>query len=623
MRAGLALGALALLGCSTQTQLVVVVETNLEVPAELDLVEVSVLGPDGVSTVTPQPLEAPGAPSFPLTLGVAPSGEALGPITVTAIGRRAGAEVVRQSATVSALVPGETRTLHLVLYRSCVGRDCPAATTCDAAGCVGLERAELPPWTGTPPTFDDSDPCLARAWDADGDGEGSDACGGADCDDAEPRARSSATEDCNAIDDDCDDEIDEGCACTPLDAMEDCTTSCGSTGRRTCTAMGWGTCVPPAETCDATDDDCDGRVDEGFDYVASAPMALTDTTEPSIDPDLIGADGGYALAWTDDTDDDGVHFARLDPRGAFTTMPIRITDGGRAPAIAWSGGRHGVAYWRAETVSCGTDCVQNLDRIRFVAVDAVGAVLAGPEQLDSDAANEPRPSVVWDGTAFVVGWRGGDLHLDPRLEDGTRAGPRITVPVSREEQFDLALAGSRLALAYAGGDQAHFTQGDRAAFPPADVLLGTFERSSSAALVWTGDGFLATVQAGYRFTAGGVHLVALDARGAPRSAPVVLSMTRADAAGFSDPDPAGMAFGGGQGVVTWVDGTLLGPTGVRLVRLAADGSTLQAVTVVPGLGGTARQTTVARADDGSFGVVFVERPMAGDEQLVFARIACP
>lgn len=623
MRAGLALGALSLAACATQTQLVVVVDTNLDVPAELDLVEVSVLGPDGVSTVTPQPLDGPGAPSFPLTLGVAPSGEALGPITVTAIGRRAGAEVVRQSATVSALVPGETRTLHLVLYRSCVGRECPAATTCDAAGCVGLERAELPPWTGTPPTFDDSDPCLAQTWDADDDGEGSDACGGADCDDAEPRASSTAREDCNGIDDDCDDAVDEGCACTPLDAMEDCATSCGSTGRRTCTAMGWGPCMPPAETCGATDDDCDGRVDEGFDWVASMPIALTAATDPSIDPDLIWADGGYALVWTDDTDRDGVHFARLDAAGTFTTAPVRITDGGRAAAVAWSGSRYGVAYWHRETVSCGLDCTQVVDRIRFVAVDAAGARLAGPEQLESDAADEPRPSIVWDGTAFVVGYRGGELHLDPRLESGARAGPRIDVPTSREEQFDLVLAGSRLALGYAGGNQAYFTQGDRAAFPPSDVVVGSFERSSSAALVGTGDGFLMTVQAGFRFTTGGgVHLVALDASGAPRGAPVVLTMTRADAAGFSDPDPAGMAFGGGQGVVTWVDGAG-GATGLRFVRLAADGATIQATTAVAGLGGMARQTTVARADDGSFGVVLVERPMAGDEQLVFARLACP
>ena len=41
-----------------------------------------------------------------------------------------------------------------------------------------------------------------------------------------------------------------------------CTTSCGSTGRKTCTNNTWGACVPPGESCDnGSDDDCDGRVD--------------------------------------------------------------------------------------------------------------------------------------------------------------------------------------------------------------------------------------------------------------------------------------------------------------------------------------------------------------------------
>lgn len=41
-----------------------------------------------------------------------------------------------------------------------------------------------------------------------------------------------------------------------------CTTSCGSTGTKTCNDGHWGTCVRPAERCDnGVDDDCDGRVD--------------------------------------------------------------------------------------------------------------------------------------------------------------------------------------------------------------------------------------------------------------------------------------------------------------------------------------------------------------------------
>jgi cysteine-rich repeat protein len=62
---------------------------------------------------------------------------------------------------------------------------------------------------------------------------------------------------CNARDDDCDTTTDEGFPCA-LRATEYCTTTCGSEGTRTCeTGCSWGACTPPAETCNGVDDDCD------------------------------------------------------------------------------------------------------------------------------------------------------------------------------------------------------------------------------------------------------------------------------------------------------------------------------------------------------------------------------
>ncbi len=42
-----------------------------------------------------------------------------------------------------------------------------------------------------------------------------------------------------------------------------CATSCASIGKTICLAHQWGACVPPVETCDGKDDDCDGVVDNG------------------------------------------------------------------------------------------------------------------------------------------------------------------------------------------------------------------------------------------------------------------------------------------------------------------------------------------------------------------------
>jgi cysteine-rich repeat protein len=75
---------------------------------------------------------------------------------------------------------------------------------------------------------------------------------------------------CNGVDDDCDTAADEGFACV-MGATTACTTTCGTTGSGTCTATctlpTGAVCTPPAETCNALDDDCDGATDETFECV--------------------------------------------------------------------------------------------------------------------------------------------------------------------------------------------------------------------------------------------------------------------------------------------------------------------------------------------------------------------
>jgi hypothetical protein len=88
----------------------------------------------------------------------------------------------------------------------------------------------------------------------------------------------------NRVDDDCDGDTDEGCPVEICNGRDDngdgycdegfacCAgitgnfyTSCGSVGTKTCTsACTWGPVIPPAETCNGRDDDCDGRRDNGF-----------------------------------------------------------------------------------------------------------------------------------------------------------------------------------------------------------------------------------------------------------------------------------------------------------------------------------------------------------------------
>ncbi len=107
--------------------------------------------------------------------------------------------------------------------------------------------------------------CKHADTDADGDGFTAKMCGGRDCNDELASAFPGAAEACNGKDDDCDGKPDNGLGCVLGSAAISCKTSCGSDGKQVCgTDCSFGACVPPAETCNGYDEDCDGKIDNGF-----------------------------------------------------------------------------------------------------------------------------------------------------------------------------------------------------------------------------------------------------------------------------------------------------------------------------------------------------------------------
>lgn len=160
---------LALLGCEeTTTEVVVVVDTNYEVPAQLDRVVFTVqrtgssLEP---STVTAQLQGGDLADDFPLTLGLVPGADGVRQISVTVQGfgpTDGDTPTVERRAVVS-FIEGRVLTLTMHLIQSCARDMCPGGTTCTELSprCQSEQRSDLKPWSGGPPaleeTFEESD----------------------------------------------------------------------------------------------------------------------------------------------------------------------------------------------------------------------------------------------------------------------------------------------------------------------------------------------------------------------------------------------------------------------------------------------------------------------------------
>lgn len=138
-------------GCEAKiTEVVLLVETDLRVPEDIDTISVRVNTPGRNIPGLDAPLTGSVRNSLPLSLGLRSESDADTPFTVVVRGLMRGTERIRAEVS-TRFVPGERRLLHIRLTMECLGVTCAdGETTCRYGECreVFVDPALLPPFAG-------------------------------------------------------------------------------------------------------------------------------------------------------------------------------------------------------------------------------------------------------------------------------------------------------------------------------------------------------------------------------------------------------------------------------------------------------------------------------------------
>ncbi|MCK6574360.1 hypothetical protein L6V77_25035 [Myxococcota bacterium] len=234
--------------------------------------------------------------------------------------------------------------------------------------------------------------------------------GTADCKDGGfPECTGAVTpipETCNAVDDDCNGRVDDD-----IDSVECRTNESGvcAAGRTICSANGETICrrqqAPSAEVCNGLDDNCDGTVDN-----------LAPTFGPlEVDPDAVAGNAaspvGVSLAWSAPARRYAAATIHVQPNG-LATVRVRLIDPQGALANPTDVTPRVLASTLRQVRIAALPVVDAIDRIAFVVAWLETPVSGEPslhlQQIRDDGAIGPRNAVVATAAAGEI-WQSFDM----------------------------------------------------------------------------------------------------------------------------------------------------------------------------------------------------------------------
>ena len=398
---------------------------------------------------------------------------------------------------------------------------------------------------------DCNDPSWPRVPDveADSDGDGISVCAG-DCDDHRASVHAGAPEICNGRDDNCNGAVDDGTSVLAAPCLVPGLSGACAIGQTSCSG-GTITChqskVPQLEACNAVDDNCDGQVDEdpacptncatpgknGPDFRLSTSGAAyeprmawngrrvgvvwTESSQlrfRSLGPDgrplsnavavftaadgwfgtysIVGSDSGFGIVLTGIAASTGGHtrvrFMRVDDNGGRITPVSDVSDGSlnaSEPALAWSGATFGVTWIEGDTV------------LRFAALDGEGASITTPARLN-DATQAWSASIAWGGSEFAITWAGSiDYDSGQYFKRMTADG----APVDTEERrIGDPIGGTLLSNGTGYGIFGNYSFQRLApdGSPIGDPVAMTIGGESIPSVAWSGEVYFVVTDQGIR-----------------------------------------------------------------------------------------------------------------------------